>query len=63
MKKYDDNMNCEVWKTKKKKKKKEYADMCSYGNGFLNNNDMYPIDLKKKKMKVFIWTPLNFGEC
>ena len=22
--------------------------MCSYGNGFLNNNDMYPIDLKKK---------------
>ena len=25
--------------------------MCSYGNGFLNNNDMYPIDLKKKKKK------------
>ena len=29
----------------------EYADMCSYGNGFLNNNDMYPIDFKKKKKK------------
>ena len=23
--------------------------ICSYGNGFFHNNDMYPIDLKKKK--------------